>query len=90
MFRTQPVDRRPTLGTRWGREHWQPKTACGVKAVAGHFSLEEIHGWRTYEARDKSISWPIIKIQRRADLLNETVMHDNEAMVIASIWSCVT
>src|SRR6516162_8120691 len=42
--------------------------------------VEEIHRRRADEARDEQVLRPIVKLERRADLFHQAVMHDHDAV----------
>ena len=54
----------------------EPRGQAGIALDNG---VEKIHGRRADKARDEGIDWPVIELERRANLLDDTVMHDDDA-----------
>ena len=48
------------------------------RAVEADGAVQEIHGRRADEAGDEQVLRPIIKLERRADLLDQAVMHHHD------------
>ena len=55
-------------------------------------AVDEVHLRRTDKAGYKHIAGLVVEVCRRIGLLNDTALHNNDtvAIVIASVWSCVT
>src|SRR5499426_3716932 len=49
-------------------------------AVGVDPAIEEIHRRRADEARDEQVLRPVVKLERRADLFHQAVMHDHDAV----------
>ena len=47
-------------------------------AVGADGAFEKVHRRRADEARDEQISRPVVELERRADLLNQPVMHHDD------------
>ncbi len=49
-------------------------------ARAPHRALDHVHRRRADELRDEEIAGPVVEIERRADLLDAPVVHDDDAV----------
>ena len=47
-------------------------------AIADDLALNHVHGRRADEAGDEEIVGPVVEFERRADLLDDAVMHDDD------------
>ena len=67
----------------WRRQQRQTHPVGALEfqpAVGVDFAVEEIHRRRADEARDEQVLRPVVKLERRADLFHQAVMHDHDAV----------
>ena len=60
--------------------------------AAAQRAVDDVHRRRADELRDEQVVRPVVELERRADLLDapSCITTMRSAIVIASIWSCVT
>ena len=64
----------------------------GASRDRRHFGGDEVHARRTEKAGDEAVGRAVVELERRADLLDLPSLRTTIllAIVMASVWSCVT
>src|SRR5262249_25051839 len=82
MLRPDTVDHRAAGRLGGNGSDGEPVTLrCLYRAPVGRDNaLDEVHRWRADEARHEPIDRPVVELERRADLLDDAVVHDHDAV----------
>src|SRR5215211_2609837 len=63
------------------RQQWKVQWTAGhdhVAILAGKLGVEEVHRWRSKEASDEAVGGRVVDLIRRADLLNRSLVEDDD------------